>query len=260
MAINGLGIGNLEAEIFQIIFITVRIGAALLIAPIFGMVTVPLYIRLIFSGSIALFVDTWTVVAIPQASLQIEMVIAIVGEAIIGFVLGFIMQLSFAAPAIAAEMIAGSMGVAMATAVDPSSGNQSGTLSQYFNIILTLIFLGLGCHLLWLRLVIESYTALPPGGAWLNEDVFLQIVGFASKMFATAVAIALPVTLVLLLVQIITGVLSRSSPALNLFALGLPAGVATGIAALIATSPILHEQLVELSITSIEQVGKVTQQ
>jgi flagellar biosynthetic protein FliR len=48
-------------------------------------------------------------------------------------------------------------------------------------------------------------------------------------MFATAVAIALPVTLVLLLVQVVTGVLSRSAPALNLFALGLPAGVLAGL-------------------------------
>jgi flagellar biosynthetic protein FliR len=56
-------------------------------------------------------------------------------------------------------------------------------------------------------------------------------------MFIAASLIALPVTLVLLLVQVVTGVLSRSAPSLNLFALGLPLGVLAGIAALIAARP-----------------------
>ena len=37
-------------------------------------------------------------------------------------------------------------------------------------------------------------------------------------MFETALRIALPVTVILLLVQVLTGILSRSAPSLNLFA------------------------------------------
>jgi flagellar biosynthetic protein FliR len=76
-------------------------------------------------------------------------------------------------------------------------------------------------------------------------------------MFVAAVAIALPVTLILLLVQVVTGVLSRSAPSLNLFALGLPAGVLAGIAALILAAPLLGDQLVELSGDAIGQAGAV---
>ncbi len=71
-------------------------------------------------------------------------------------------------------------------------------------------------------------------------------------MFVTAAAIALPVTLILLIVQILTGVLSRSAPSLNLFALGLPAGVLTGLAGLIIAFPLLTDQLVEVSHDAIE--------
>ena len=58
---------------------------------------------------------------------------------------------------------------------------------------------------------------------------------------------ALPVTLLLLLVQLAAGVLSRSAPALNLFSLGLPAGVLAGIAALVAAAPLLADQFAALS-------------
>ena len=71
-------------------------------------------------------------------------------------------------------------------------------------------------------------------------------------MFATALAIALPATLVLLLVQLLTGVLSRSAPALNLFALGLPAGVLAGLAALIVSAPLAADRLADLSATAVE--------
>ncbi len=71
-------------------------------------------------------------------------------------------------------------------------------------------------------------------------------------MFTTAVAIALPVTLILLIVQLVTGVLSRSAPSLNLFALGLPAGVLAGIAGLIVAFPLLTGQLLELSQVAVE--------
>ena len=64
-------------------------------------------------------------------------------------------------------------------------------------------------------------------------------------------------TLVLLVVQVVTGVLSRSAPALNLFALGLPAGVLAGIAALIASAPLITDQMTDLSAAAIEQTRSV---
>ena len=55
----------------------------------------------------------------------------------------------------------------------------------------------------------------------------------------------------------VTGVLSRSAPSLNLFSLGLPAGVLAGMAALIAAMPLLTEQLVGVSAAAIEQAGSI---
>jgi flagellar biosynthetic protein FliR len=54
-------------------------------------------------------------------------------------------------------------------------------------------------------------------------------------------------------------VLSRSAPALNLFSLGLPAGVLAGIAALLAAAPLVTEQFVTLSATAISQAGSLAQ-
>lgn len=253
-----LGLGELEADLWTLMFLMTRVGAALLAAPIFGARTIPVEVRIIMAGALGVFIMIWVPVEVPGDKFSFATLVALLGEVVIGMALGFVLQLSFAAPVIAAEQIAGGMGMAIATAVDPNTGAQSGALGQYFTIVLTLTFLAIGGHLLWLRLVIESYLIFPPGTNWLGYgERAAQVAGFAAEMFTTAVAIALPIMLVLFLVQVVTGVLSRSAPSLNLFALGLPAGVLGGIAALIAAAPFTSEQFVTLSEAMISHAGAV---
>ena len=251
------GFGALEAEFWRWLFIMTRIGAAMLAAPIFGAQGVPVQLRVVLTGAVAALVCNWTTVQAPAALLSAEGILFVAGEVLVGLALGFVLQLSFAAPVIAAELIGGGMGMSMAVTVDPNSGAQSPALGQYFTVVLTLIFLALGAHLQWLNLVVQSYEAFPPGETWLGADRIEAIVGFGSAMFLTAVAIALPVTLVLLIVQLVSGVLSRSAPSLNLFSLGLPAGVLAGLAALIVSAPLLTDQMTDLSAQAIAQAGEV---
>lgn len=245
------GFGAVEGELWRLIFVMTRIGAALLAAPLFGAASVPVQLRVAITGALAVLVCAWIPIPTPPALLSLPGLLMLAGEAMIGLALGFVLQLSFAAPIMAAEQIGGAMGMSIASTADPISGAHSPALGQYFTVMLTVIFLGLGAHLTWLRLVIESYTAFPPGGAWFAPERIAALTGFGSQMFVVAVAIALPVTLVLLLVQLLTGVLSRSAPALNLFALGLPAGVLAGIAALIVAAPLAAEQFADLSAEAV---------
>lgn len=248
------GFPALEAELWKLLFVMTRIGAALLAAPLFGAAAVPMQLRVAVSAAISVLVCAWIPVTVPAALLSPDGLLAMAGEVLAGLALGFVLQLSFAAPVIAAEQIGGAMGMSIAASADPVSGAHSPVIGQYFSVLLAVIFLGLGGHLQWFALVVDSYTALPPG-TWLGTERIADLLGFAGTMFTAAVAIALPVTLVLLLVQVLTGVLSRSAPALNLFALGLPAGVLAGLAALIAAAPLAAEQFADLSALAVSQAA-----
>ena len=245
------GFGGIEAELWRLLFVMTRIGAALLAAPLFGTAAVPLQVRVIVTGAVAVLVCAWTPVVAPPALFSAAGLLAVAGEVLVGLALGFVLQLAFAAPAIAAEVIGGAMGMSIATSIDPANGAHSPVIGQYFSVLLVLVFLGLGAHLQWLALVVDSYQAFPPGQTWLGPERLGALTGFATTMFATALAIALPATLVLLLVQLLTGVLSRSAPALNLFALGLPAGVLAGLAALIVSAPLAADRLADLSADAV---------
>ena len=251
------GFGPLEGELWRLLFVMTRIGAALLAAPFFSAAAVPMQLRVAITAALAVLVTTWLPISVPPGLLSLGGMLILLNEVLIGLALGFVLQLSFAAPVLAAEQIGGAMGMSIAASVDPVSGAHSPVLGQYFTVLLTVTFLGLGAHLTWLRLVVDSYTALPPGGAWFGPAQIQTLLGFASQMFIAAVAIALPVTLELLLVQLVAGVLSRSAPSLNLFSLGLPAGVLAGIAALIAAAPLTADQFAQLSDDAVSQAASL---
>ena len=252
------GLGAIEQEFWRVVFLMTRIGAALFAAPFFGAALVPVTVRVSAAWALAIFVAAWLPqVTAPPALFSVAGLLAVAGEVMIGLALGFVLQIAFAAPVMAAELIGGGMGMSMAISADPASGGQTTAFGQYFTIVLTLIFLAIGAHLHWIALLVESYRSFPPGETWLGAERFELIASFAGTMFETAVRIALPVTLVLLLAQVLTGVLSRSAPSLNLFALGLPAGVLAGIAALIIAAPLFYDQLEDLVALSLGQAETV---
>lgn len=247
------GFGSLDQQLWQILFLSIRVGAALLAAPVLGAMTVPFQLRGLLALAFGVFIAIWVPLPAPPDMMSFAAILAVVQEVVIGAALGFVLQVAFAVPLIAAEQIAGTMGLAIATSIDPASGTQSGALGSYFGLVLTLLFFAIGGHLLWFELVIESYRLLPAGSFAIGEVAGREIVMFMGYGFATAAAIAFPVVLVLLLVQTVTGVISRSAPALNLFALGLPAGVLAGITALIIVMPIVIEQFTALLEAALRQ-------
>lgn len=251
------GLGAVEAQLWHWLALSIRCSAAMLAAPIFGAMSIPIQLRVLIGVALAFFISNWVPVGELPRMLSFGSILLVLHEAAIGVALGFVLQLAFAIPLIAAEQISGTMGLAIATSIDPNSGAQSGAIGQYFSVVLTLLFFIVGGHLIWLELVVESYRQLPPGVGSLTSDMASGIAQFAGTAFASAAAIALPVVLALLLVQTVTGVLSRSAPSLNLFALGLPAGVLAGLAALIMTFNLLTEQLTEVIALALTQIASM---
>lgn len=253
MNVLDLGFGSLETQLWVILLLSIRSGAALMAVPMIGGTAVPVQMRILLSLVLGYFVASWVPLPAVPPMLSIAAVLAVVQEIAVGLMLGFVLQIAFSIPLIAAEQIAGTMGLAIATSVDPSSGAQSGALGTFLGLVMSLLFYATGAHLLWFQLLTESYRLLPAGqfafGAWRAESVVL----FMGYGLATAAAIALPVVLVLLLVQIVTGLISRAAPALNLNTLGLPAGVIAGIAAIIIAMPVMSAQMRGAIEAAIEQ-------
>ena len=239
----GLGLPSVEPALFAMMFVLVRIGAAFIAAPVFGAVSVPVPVRVVLAGGIGVLVVNNAQVPVPAAVFSFETFLQVAQEALVGLSLGFVLQIAFAGPLVASEAIGGTMGLGFATAVDPQAGVSTPALGQFLTILMTLLFLAIDGHLVLVDLVVRSYGVLPPGGAWLAPQQLKDIALFGGYAFASGLLLALPVGFILLSLNVIVGMLSRSAPALNLFAVGLPASLATGLVALAIAFPEMGEAM-----------------
>jgi flagellar biosynthetic protein FliR len=237
----GLGIPVFEPWLWSLMFVMIRIGAAFVAAPVFGATAVPLQVRILLAGAIGVLVLRAQPIEPPAEVMALATLLMIVQEVLVGLALGFVIQIAFAAPLIAAEAIAGSMGLSFASAVDPQNGTSTTALGQFMSVIMTLLFLSLNGHLILADMVVRSYDSLPPGAAWLAPAQLQAIALFGSYVFTAGLLLALPVGFVLLCLNLIVGMLSRSAPSLNLFAVGLPASLLVGLVALAIAFPAMGD-------------------
>jgi flagellar biosynthesis protein FliR len=238
----GFGLA-VEPQLWALLFAMVRIGAAFITAPVFSAVAIPLPVRVTLSGAIGVLVLNTTHIQPPAQIFSLVTILAVAGEALVGLAFGFVLQIAFAAPLVASEVIGTSMGIGFANAIDPNSGVSSPALGQFLSVLLTLLFLSMDGHLVLVDLVVRSYAAFPPGEAWLGPKQLFNIALFGSYTFMAGLMLALPVGFLLLCLNLIVGMLSRAAPSLNLFAVGLPASLAVGVVALLVAMPAMGDYM-----------------
>jgi flagellar biosynthetic protein FliR len=252
------GFAGVEAQLWLWLIAMIRPGAAMLAAPIFGAPATPVQLRLILSLAIGMAaLNSVTITMPPGGILSLAGIAMIAGEVLCGLAMGFALQIGYAAAFIGGETIANAMGLGFASMVDPQSGAATPVVGQFLSIIATFILLTMDGHLLLIRYVVESYVALPPGGPMLPNQAVESLVQFGGSMFSAGVIIALPVGFALILVQIVMGVLARSAPALNLFAVGLPATLLAGLVLLAVAAPVMSEAIADALKASLDMAQRL---
>ena len=101
-------------------------------------------------------------------------------------------------------------------------------------VLSTLIFLSLGGHLFLIELLLQSFAAIPIGGGSIDfSSSIWNLTIWSSMAFLGGVLIALPIMLLMMLINLCIGVVTRAAPALNIFAVGFPAMLIAGLILLV---------------------------
>jgi len=224
------------AMVDQVMWVMLRVGAALMAMPLVGTHAVPARVRVLLAGVLALAFAP--LVPTPQwGGLDAAMVLAVLRELALGVVMGMLLRLAFEAGALAGALIAQGSGLAFAQMNDPLRGVASGVLGQWFYLAFGLVFFASDGHLALVELVLRSYQNLPVGAPLSDVSLLLAAVPeFVPSVLRAGLALALPVTVALLAVNLAFGVLARAAPALNPIQLGLPVSVLVGLLLLLTLS------------------------
>jgi flagellar biosynthesis protein FliR len=242
--VTPISMPNLEAQLLLLILASIRPGAALIAAPVFGASQVPLQLRLLLALAIGVPASGISQLTLPEGGMvSLAGAMLVASEALIGLAIGFTIQIAMAGAVVAGETISNTMGLGFAAMTDPGSGHSTSAIGQFLTILATLIFLAADGHLALISVVIDTYRVLPPGGTWLGASSVYALVEFGGLAFSAGLVIALPVATAIVIVQIILGVVSRSAPTLNLFAVSLPASLIAGIVLLAIATPVMADAI-----------------
>ncbi len=212
-----------------------RIAGLMMTAPIIGTRSVPHRIRLM----IALVTTLVIVPVIPKATfvdpLSFHGVFISIEQVLIGIAMGLSVRVVFVVLELAGQAIGQLMGLMLASMVDPQNGNQVPIVGQFYLLLATLLFLSIDGHLVMIKTLAESFTLLPVGSGGISRGAIWAFVNWSGVVLATAVLIALPALVSMLIVNMGFGVMTRAAPQLNIFAVGFPVMIIMGILVIMFT-------------------------
>lgn len=198
-----------------------RVGGLVIAAPLFAALAVPKNVRAIIAFALALLVaPTQIDITSAAPATSIDWVLALAVELLLGLALGLGTAILVAGAQLAGQLIAQLSGLSLAEVFDPNLGAEVPLFAQLLGLFTVAIYLLIGGHRWLLAGLLDSFRALPVGGAHLPIAVSQTLISLMTESFSLGIRIAVPALVALLLATIILGLLSRTLTQLNVMSLG----------------------------------------
>jgi flagellar biosynthetic protein FliR len=223
-----------------LLLIFVRLTSFFIIAPLFAMKGVPNQFKI----GLAFFIALVALSNLPDGEplpLDSFYILLIIKELGVGLALGFTAALLLYTVQIAGAFIDFQMGFSIASVMDPQTGTQVPIIGHFKYILALLFLLTVNGHHFMLDGVMQSFQSFPVESIAFSakmEDVAHFFTKLFVEMFMIALQIALPIVGALFLVDVALGILAKTVPQLNIFAVGLPLKIIVGFIMLFLSMPI----------------------
>lgn len=200
---------------------SVRLAAFILVAPPFSYRAIPGTVKALLAVGLGLAVSP----VVTQGYTQLDfgpLLLAIVMQLLIGFALGFLVMIVFAAVQSAGSLLDLFGGFQLAQGYDPQLSITGAQLTRLFQMSALALMFSSGAYQLLLGGLARSFTAIPLGSGLNVTATVHAMITATSNMFVSSLQIAGPLIIVLFLADLGLGLLTRIAPALNAFSMGYP--------------------------------------
>ena len=228
----------LSTDIFHVMLVFSRLGAALMFFPGLGGSVVSVRARLLLAVGISLMVEPAVASHLPASAPGLLPTAAlVVGEVTVGIFFGMLVQTFLAALDVAGNIVGYSAGMTNAFAVDPVTAQQSGVMIGFLTIMATSLIFLTDTHHLFLEALVDSYSLFTPGARLPFDDFAATLVRAISASFAVGFGLAAPVMVFALVFNTSLGLLNRLVPQMQVFFVGLPLQILGGLSILMLALP-----------------------
>lgn len=227
-----------KADFFLLIW--GRVVGLFLAAIPFNSRNLPIQVRVWLAALVAFFLaSVYSQQSPPIAGTLGGYLLQFLGEVLIGLMLGFLTQITFAIFQYAGQIIDMQIGYGIVNVIDPQSGVQVPVIGTFKYLLAIVLFLSIDGHHYLLAAVDKSYRVLPVGEVHLTGSSYSFLVDLMGEMFIAAFQIALPILGALFIADLALGVVARTVPQINVFLIGMPLKIGLGVALMLLLLPLL---------------------
>lgn len=248
-----------EKHLVAFILTLARIAPLFVIAPLFSSKMIPARARGVAAVAMAIGLSPLAAKDTKFAVDAMSIGGLLFKEILIGMVFAFTIQVVFAAVSAAGSLLDAAIGFSFGSLIDPINNQQAGVLTQVYSLIGVMIFVVIGGDAWVIRGLAETYNVVP-----LDQMPSLgRLVGGAqhafSQLLLSAIEVAAPVLLAVIITDAAFGLVSRVMPQLNVFAVGFPAKILIGFVLIGTSLPFVSGWIGAQLTQSVSQALKTLQ-
>lgn len=240
-----------------LLLVFMRMTGCIMFSPIFGRRNLPTMAKvglsLLLSAAVYPLVPNNTVVI----SSVIVLMVTATKELLVGFIIGFIVNLFVSAIVIGGEVIDLHMAMSMAHVYDPTSNVSMPVSGSIFNIMFMFVFFASNAHATLIRLFAESCVVVPYDTDFIDTSALTMVVGLFSRILIYAVQMTIPMFAAALITEVGLGLLTKAVPQINIFIVNIQFKIIAGyfvLFLLIKPMSWFLERLIGLMLDNISSV------
>ncbi len=226
-------------EVTAFFLVLARVTPLFILAPLFSSKMLAVKVRGIVAVALSMGLTPIAMHGQHIPSSPLPVAALLVQGLLVGLAFAFCLGVVFSAIDAAGHLIDNQSGFSFGATIDPINGNQGGVMASLYGLVGTAIFIAIGGDAWTLRGLARTFKLVPltrgPHMATLTSGVEQSF----SAILVSAVEVAAPVLLALLITDVAFGMVSRVVPQLNIFAVGFPIKVGVALLVVGAALPFL---------------------
>src|SRR5690606_11454635 len=152
----------LSVNVWSFLVVFLRLGAAFMVVPGFGEAFIPPRVRLVLALAVSFLVLPGVAPSLPaEPSTPAALLLLILGETLIGLVMGGVLRLLLGALHLAGSIIAQQSGVAAAQFFDPTQMSQGAITSSFLTLMGLVMIFVTDLHHLFIEGTFAIYRVFP---------------------------------------------------------------------------------------------------
>ncbi len=234
-----LDFGSSLEPLMHLLLMLCRTASFLMMTPLLRRLPVPPLVAMGLVVLTAIALQNSGMTPDTQVGADLGLIVVVVLEIAIGMALGLVTLVIFEAFRVAGQAMGLSMGLAMATLMDPGEKTQMSALATIYGMFAALLFVLMDGHHMLFRTLAMSYQLAPVGAAHFPTGVGHALASMLAASFALGIRIAAPVLAGQLLCDMTAGILGKSIPRLPIFFVIMPVKMLISYGVTIITMPAL---------------------